>query len=168
MASTAYIYLKGKGKWCQRLFTPDEKFNPPAWKFDFYPDADSYEIIMKLKNPPDGQGLLNKIKKDEDGYYLQVKRPTFINGRKGQIPLIPPVILDADGNPWKGEAIGNGSDLTIKVAKREYLTPIKQKGVAIRLESVRVDNLVPFERDDFPPEMAKSVEGLSEQSKPNW
>lgn len=169
MANTTTIYLKGKGKWCQRLFTPDEKFNPPAWKFDFYPDQDSYAIIMKLKEPTDGsQALMNKIKKDEDGYYVNLKRPTFINSRKGQVMLTPPVIVDADGNPWKGDAIGNGSDLTVKLAKRIYPTPTKQMGVALRIESIRVDNLVPFVKDDFPPEMAKSVEGLAEQAKPNW
>jgi len=171
MAATQQIYLKGKGKWCQRLFIPDEKFDPPAWKFDFYPDTDSYNIIMKLKNPEEAnyQGLLNKIKKDDDGYYLQIKRPVHINGRKGQVKLAPPVILDAEGNPWNGDAIGNGSDLTIKLAKRIYPTPTKKMGIAIRLESVRVDNLVPFEKEqDFPPDMAKSVEGLSDQAKPNW
>lgn len=169
MASTQIIYMKGKGKWCQRLFTPDEKFNPPAWKFDFYPDTDAYAILVDLKSPKDGsQGLLNKIKKDDDGYYLQIKRPTFIDSRKGRIPLGPPVIVGPDGAPWNGDAIGNGSDLTIKLAKRIYPTPTKQMGVALRLESVRVDNLIPFEKEDFPPAMAKSVDGLAEQPKPTW
>jgi hypothetical protein len=162
--------MKGKGKWCQRLFVPDEKFDPPAWKFDFYPDQEGYNILMKLKEPGEGmQGLLNKIKKDEDGYYTQIKRPTYINSRKGRINLAPPIIVDADGNPWDGKPIGNGSDLTVKLDKRIYKVPVGNKmGIAIRLVSVRVDNLVPFEKKDFPDDMAKQVEGIAEQAKPNW
>lgn len=169
MAKSEIIYLVGKGKWCQRLFIPDEKFAPSAWKFDFYPDKDSLDVLMQMKNPGEGyQGLKNHFKKDEDGTYLSIKRNTYIDTKKGRSPLTPPVVLKADGSPWDGSAVGNGSDLTVKIEKRTYQTPDKKMGVAIRLVGVRVDNLVPFEREDFPKDMQEQVDGLPEQPKPLW
>lgn len=169
MAKTEIIYLTGKGKWCQRLFIPDDKFVPPAWKFDFYPDEKSLETVMAMKKPGEGyKPLMNHIKQDEDGKYLAIKRVTYIDTKKGRSPLTPPVVLKADGSPWDGTAIGNGSDLTVKIEKRTYPTPDKKTGIAIRLVGVRVDNLVPFERGDFPADMQEQVDGLPEQPKPLW
>jgi hypothetical protein len=106
------------------------------------------------------EGILNEVKKDEDGYSVMFKRPM----EKWGTQLTPPQMMDKDGNPWKGELIGNGSDITVKVECYQYKKPFnKGKGRAIRLAAVRVDNLIPFERREMTGEQLRQVKGLDEQ-----
>ncbi len=162
----AFYYFKGKCKWAQKLFIPDDMYK--CWSVMLYPDKESYDKIMELKAGKEGiQGLLNVIKKDEEGYNLTFKRPTE-KVMKGKLQsFTPPVIVNAEGQPWdRDKGIGHGSDLTLKVEWYSYKRPTGGHGSAIRLESVRVDSLVPFEKDDFPPQEQKQVGGLLEQPAP--
>ena len=155
MAENERQYWSGKVTWCN----VDRVDNFGRYSLTLYPDTKAYNEIMKLKQ----EGLQNVIKKDDDGYYLNISRPVEMQTRAGKaIPLLPPELLDCDGKtPLKGTAVGKGSEVTIKVEIRRYQTPRKTAGVAVRLESVRVDNLVPVEpKRDFPPALAKQVAGL--------
>lgn len=149
------VYWSGKvGRFCFL----DRLDNFGRWSTTFYPDNKAYNEIMQLKQ----EGLQNHVKKDDDGYYINLSRPTEVGLRNGnRIPMAAPEILDKDGKtPIKGP-LGTGSDVTIKVEVRKYTSPQGRPGVSIRLESVRVDNLVPFEpQRDFPPAQAKLVAGL--------
>jgi hypothetical protein len=153
-------YWSGKVSWCN----VDRLDNFGRYSLTLYPDTKAYNEIMKLKQ----EGLQNVIKKDDDGYYVNLSRPTEIRMKTGKsMPLFPPELLDSDGKtPIKGTAVGKNSDVTVKVEIRRYKTPQQRDGVAVRLESVRVDNLVPFEpKRDFPPAIAKQVAGLDTAPK---
>lgn len=150
-----FQFWSGKADWC----FVDRLDNFGRYSVRLYPDTNAYNEIMKLKQ----EGLQNVIKKDDNGYYLNVSRPPEIKMRNGAtIALSAPELLDADGKtPIRGTMIGNGSDVTIKVEIRRYKTLQKKDALSARMVSVRVDNLVPVEpKRDFPPALAKAVAGL--------
>lgn len=162
-----YIFLSGKAKWCNKLFIADQMYK--CWSLLLYPNEASYSKVLELKKGKDGvQGILNVIKKDEEGYNISLKRPTEKLMRGKMNAFLPPVVLNADNTPFnpQGPAIGNGSDVTCKIEYYVYPRPTGGKGSAIRLESVRIDNLVPFVKDNFNKEEAKQVSGLTDQPPP--
>lgn len=166
MASKS-IYLSGKVKWA-RVHKPDTAFGNTKWSILLYPDTASLDKIRELQ----AQGLKNVLKKDEDGYNMTFSRPTEKTFRGVKTALTPPEILDAS-KPLPGggyaplkEEVGNGSDVTVKLAYYDYPVPASpgKRGVAVRFESLRVDNLIPFQKTaDFPEERRKLVEGLVDQ-----
>lgn len=162
---TEYHFLQGKAKWA-RLHTPDQKY--ACWSLVLYPNSESYAKLLELKTAADGvDGILNVIKKDEDGYYATFKRPLQKIIRGKATAFAPPEILQADGKTPQRDLVGNGSDVTIKLEVYPYPKPTGGKGRATRLMSVRVDNLVPFEgRNDYTEEQHKAVKGLAEQPEP--
>lgn len=156
-----YVYIKGKVSWVKYV-TPDPTYN--KWSITIHPDAESVELIRELQT----QGVKNQWKKDEDGYYIAFSRPADrkINGKV--LGMKPPVVLNAEGVPMDGVAIGNGSDATVKLEIYQHPTPSGGKAKAARWESVRIDNLIPFNKDtDYPdPAMKEQADGLDEQPKP--
>lgn len=160
--ASRFIYLQGKSKW-SKFTTPDTRYGN-AWKTMLYPTPDSLKIIEGLKS----EGLLNKVSMDEDGKYIQLKRPTSITVNGKIQGLQPPEVLEADGKtPLRNALVGNGSDLTCKMVVYNYHkagdAPGTKKGLAMRLESVRVDHLVPFEMQrDFDQGQQDMARGLSE------
>lgn len=139
--------------------TPD-KFGRYGCKF--HPNTSAYTEIMKLKQ----EGIMNVVKKDDDGYYINISRPSQMVSKSGRVVALAAVELyDADGKtPYHGE-IGNGSDATLKVEVRRYKNPMGREGVAIRLVSIRLDNVIPITADDFPPARKKIQEGLDTAPK---
>lgn len=169
MAKTQHVYLKGKCKWA-RLVQPDIKYN--VWSLVLYPDSESYSKLMELRERHgDTDGILNVIKKDDEGYNITLKRPvekTYSGQRRG---LNPPEVVEADGTtPCRNaSAIGNGSDVTCKLEYYTYKKPVGGRGSAIRLASVRVDNLVPYNADeDRTEDQKKLVAGMSSQPAPSF
>lgn len=155
------VYLTGKGKWV-RPNAPDPWGN---WKMDLYLDQASYEKVLALKTTENGVGgIKNEIKKDEDGYYVTLRRPTQ-KVYKGKVQgFAPPEVLDKELKPLRDINIGNGSDVTAKVVVYEHATPGGSKARAMRWESLRVDNLIPFDgKKDFQEDQQKQVEGLADQ-----
>lgn len=57
-------------------------------------------------------------------------------------------IVDANGEPWDGRLIGNGSIVDVKFVVKDYGVG-KKKGVYIR--ALRVLELVPYVSQDFAP-----------------
>jgi hypothetical protein len=156
-----YIYLTGKAKWV-KVITPN-KYD--KWSMDLYPTPPSYDKIVELKS----KGLKNHLRKDDDGYYMTFTRPTSKIIRGKLQGFQPPIVLDKNGLPIGKPSIGNGSDVTIKAELYEYKIPLSknEKGIACRLESIRVDNLVPFEtKRDFDEDQKSQISGLSEQPEP--
>lgn len=157
---TKEVFLKGKIKWANSLFVPDTMYEP-KWQAKLYPDEDSVDIIRELQS----LGLMNKIAKDDDGWYTSVSRPTQKMFKGVLKPLTPPVIEDNEGNPITSNIIGNGSDVICKMEVYKY----KAQGgnrwkVAYRLASVRVVNLIKFERDnDFSDSQKRQSDGITEQ-----
>lgn len=165
---TKYYYFSGKAKFGPRLTKPDLEYG--CWSTVLYLDDKSLAQFRQLKETTDGvEGIQNELKQDEDGWYVNFRRPMEKNFQGKTQALTPPVVLDANNMPWQESAlIGAGSDLTIKVSWYSFNKPFKKgvKGSAIRLESARVDNLVPYEmKKDFTDQEHKQVQGLPEQPK---
>lgn len=161
MAKT-YEYLSGKLKWANKLIQPDLAYK--KWSVVLYPDQASYNKIMLLKEPP---AILNEIKKDEEGYYITLSRPTSRTYQGVERAFVPPLVTNADGTACT-VPIGNGSDGTCKIEVYNYKQKVTGKlGRAIRLEAVRVDNLIPYTPNkDRTPEQQKLAQGLDEQPAP--
>lgn len=152
------IYFTGKAKWA-RLITADSEYQ--KWSMDLYFTPQSLDDFKALK-------LKTHLKKDDDGYYARLSRPTQKMMRNVMTAFSPPKVFDKDGKPLEGVMIGNGSDVTVKCELYKYTAPgSKEKQNAIRLESVRVDNLVPYEpKKDFDKVTAAAAEGLTDQPAP--
>jgi hypothetical protein len=174
-----YFYFKGKGKWIR----PDRPDQYGKWKHMMYPDAESLELFRELQLTKDNvQGIKNVLKKDDDGYNFSISRDQqkTIQGRV--VGFAPPEIYDGskkleDGSyqPLRDVNIGNGSDIVSKVEYYTYNIPgpsgDKRKGSAIRWESSRVDNLVPFQgRTEFTEGEAKMAKGMDtvEPTQEGW
>lgn len=163
MAKKDYFYFKGKCFPYGKLNYPDLEFTPQNWNTGkFYLDTESYNLFMKLKEPTElSEGLQNNVNKDEDGYYVYLRRRT----QKPWGAQPPPEIIDPAGQPLRNVIIGNGSDITCKVERYHYKAKFgKRSGYAIDLVSVRVDNLVPFDKDNFSDAEKKQVEGFENVS----
>src|SRR5882672_1845302 len=157
---TEYVYLSGKCKWCKT--TAPNQFGD--WKTDLYPDDKSLTKIMELK----ARGLKNTLKKDEDGPFIAFKRPMTKMMKGRAVNFTNPVVLNKDGVPIN-EAIGNGSEVTLKLLIYPFMSPGGAKGIGARWESVRVDNLVPWELKDFAePAEREAIFGLKEAPKGDY
>ncbi len=136
------INLSGKAKFI-RLVQPD-KYG--KWSLLLYLDKPSLNTWAELKEG----GILNTLKMDQDGQYVRLARPLSKEFRGVKTQMTPPIVIDKDGNSWpQGIAIGNGSDVT---AHLSFYTYTKQstyggsgQGAAIRLEGIKVNNLVPYQ-----------------------
>ena len=148
------VYLQGKCKWA-RLQSPDQWGN---WKINLYPTKESMAIFKELN-------VKNHVKRDDDGDFIALKRPTqkMIKGKV--MGYSPPTVVDKDGNPTD-VGIGNGSDVTVKCDYYSYKSPQGDPGNAIRLTGIRIDSLVPYNpSNDYPEELKKAVGTLNEQPK---
>lgn len=157
-----YVYFKGKGSWFQHLFQIDSEYEP-QWNVTLHFTPESLDAFRALK-------LKTHLKKNDDGYYAKLSRKVRKVTRAGkEIIWEAPKVFDKDGLPLTKETrIGNGSDITVKCEHYQYTPPgAKAKENAIRLESVRVDNLIPYEPNkDYTKEESKAAEGLTSQPAP--
>ena len=128
--STKYIYLRGPVKWAQ-VRKPDEKYQ--NYKVNVYLDEASKKVFNEA-------GLRLEAKQDEDGTYWTFRRPVEKLIKGEVVKFGPPKLLNADNTDFPDDAlIGNGSDITVKIAVYDSI-----KGKAHRLETVRVESLVEF------------------------
>lgn len=114
------------------------------WSLDLYPDSSSLEKLRELQ----AEGVKNVIKKDDEGYHVQISRPPTVEFQKGVVQSVtPPKIRDKDKQPLPERIrIGNGSDGIVAVEVYSYKLPNTEKRAkAMRLYGIQVDNLVPFE-----------------------
>jgi hypothetical protein len=155
MASTM-LYVQGKGSWIKAI-QPNQW---DKWSMTLHPTQESLEKLRELQ----GKGMKNTIKKDDDGWFINFSRPVS-RIIKGKIQtMAPPVVMDKDNKPLEGTKIGNGSDVTVKLEVYEHSTPGGGKAIAARWESVRIDNLIPFNPDtDYPDDMKEQASGLKDQ-----
>lgn len=163
--ATKFLAFQGKCKWAC-LDHPDTKFSIEGkWSIRLYPTQESYDAILELKK----EGIRNVLKKDEDGYYTTFSRPCQ-KMFKGRLKAFePPVIEDKDGSPLpRSTRIGNGSDVTITIEVYYFTTPQKTEGAAARLASVRIDNLVPYTREDYNPKEQRAAKAVDKLPVQTW
>lgn len=170
-AKVDFIYLRGKVKYF-RYNKPDTKYDPPRWQHVMYLDAPSLEQVRELQ----GQGVKNVLKKDDDGYFVTLSRHVYrdyrdrITGGIKRINFDPPEIRDSEMKPLN-VLVGDGSDVTTKMEVYEHRTPGGGTAKAMRWNSSRIDNLIPYEdkRDQLPQE-EQMTRGLAEQppQTPDW
>jgi len=138
MASNEMVDIHGKIKFIHAVaFNKYEK-----WSVTITPDQKSFDIVRDLQS----QGIKNVIKKDEETneYYVSFSRePTkLIRGKV--IAFTAPKVIDKDGQPFDGTKIGRDSDATVRLEVYQHGTPSGGKAKAARWDSVRIDNLVPY------------------------
>jgi len=132
--ATQTFYFKGKCNWA-KLFKPDQKYD--YFGMDFYPDD-----VEAFK----ATGTQLRPNKNEDGEtFFKVKRHPSAMIKGELVNFGGPVVLDAKNNDMT-DAVGNGSTVTLKLSIYD-----SQVGKGTRLESVRVEELVPYEGKDGPP-----------------
>ncbi len=146
--------LKGKLMWV-RCVEPN-KYG--KWSLELYPDTDSLEKLRELQ----ADGIKNVIKKDDDGYHVQISRPLTIEFQKGVVQSVtPPKIRDKEKLPLpENIRIGNGTDGVVAVEIYKYKLPNSEKRTsAMRLYGIQVDNLVPFELNQDEAQSENATEG---------
>lgn len=140
------VVLRGEAMYAKVLGDPILNFNKDGkeWKLDFkLADKNSVKELKEL-------GIEDRVKTKEnylDGEpYLTFKQAEF--RKDGVTPNYPIKVVDIKGNSWDQEKlIGNGSKVDVKFVIMDF-GPGKKKGVYIR--SIRVLDLVPYEKNDFP------------------
>ena len=156
-----YEYISGKASWCKTK-SPETFGNDSFWSATIHPDAKGLEFARELAS----KGMKNHIKKDDDGWFIKFKRPTYRKLRSGiKAAMIAPEVIDADNKPFDG-LIGNGSDCTFKLEVYDHNTPTGGKAKAARLASIKVHNLVPYDVPSTDEKQKRLVEGLPEQPAP--
>lgn len=155
-SKTEYVYIQGKVSW----FRPKVPNKWNKWSVQIHPDAKGLELIRDLQ----AQGIKNQLKKDDDGYYSTFSRPVTKETAGGRILSFTPVeVFDKDGNPFDGN-VGNGSDVTLKLEVYNHNVPGGGTAKAIRWQSARIDNLIPFNPESDLNSFEKEAgEGLKEQ-----
>lgn len=139
--ATEFIKLKGKASWAKTK-QPNQW---DKWVVTLHPLTPDLELIRDMQ----AKGLKNVIKKDEDGYFTSFNRPTKRVRGNTTVTMDPPTVLNSDGSVFDG-MIGNGSDVTITLEVYEHRTPAGGKAIAARLDTIQVDNLVPFTKEPEP------------------
>lgn len=156
------VYLSGKGRWV-RMNTID-KYG--KWSLILYLDQVSISEFNKMKEE---NGILNKLGTDDNGDFVRLSRPQKKIFRGVETIMQPPEVVDIKGEPMSKDIwIGNDSDITAKLTLYSFNKQFGQgTGHAIRLEGIKVTNLVPYASlADRTPDERKQVEGLEKQPVP--
>lgn len=159
------ITFQGKSKW-SHLDRPDTKFSVEGkWTQQIYLNDESKTKFLELKK----EGLRNTLRQDDEGYSVVWSRPSQKMMKGRLLAFTPPKIEDKDGNTLpQSTRIGHGSDITVTVEVYYFTTPQKTEGCAARLAAVRIDNLVPFSRDDYDPKELRASKALDKTAPETW
>jgi hypothetical protein len=158
--ASEFIDVQGKVSWLHAVgFNRFDK-----WSVTLHPDTRSLEVIRDLQ----AQGIKNQMKKDDDGYYIQFSREPSKLMRGKVVAFAAPKVVDKDGVPIDGSRVGNGSDVTVRLEVYQHGTPNGGKAKAARFDSIRIDNLVPYQpdRDLGSQDEKDAVKSLTEAPEP--
>lgn len=151
------VVFQGKAHW-NSLIHPD-KYG--KWSVKLYLDNASKDKLTELQ----AEGVLTRLSKDDDGYYANFNRhQKKIYGATERI-FDPPIVLERDDKTPFRDNVGHGSDLTVTCEVYPYTIPASngRKGKALRMQTVRVDNLVPYDKKEMATDAeVKQMRGLSE------
>lgn len=162
------VFIDGIFSWA-RVVQAEEFTDPETgkvdrfWSITIHPTNESLEIIRDLQ----ARGIMNKMKKNDDGYYIKFKRPTEKKRKGGgKILLEAPLCLNSEKQPIDGMTIGNGSSGRIKLEVYGATTP--RRYLAARLDSVMVKDLKEYEPTrDLNSEDRNRTEGFDDRPQPD-
>lgn len=160
--ATEVLDVQGKVKYIHAVtFNKYDK-----WAVVIEPTLPSLEKIRDLQ----AQGLKNVMKKDENNvYYIQFSREPTKLMRGKVVAFAAPTVLDSSGEIMDGSKVGRGSDVTVRLEVYQHGTPNGGKSKAARWDSLRVDNLIPWEIDkDMGPTEAAAAKDLLNSPQPVW
>lgn len=133
-----HMLIRGKAKWAKVIGDPvwgyENTFK--EWTTDVEIDEDTVERLKK-------EGLGDRIKDKGDGPFVRFSRKEL---KADGSPNKPIRIVDAKGNPWNGEKIGNGSVVNVNFAINEY----KKGKFSMNILALQVWDHVPYNGGDFP------------------
>lgn len=136
--------ITGKVYWAKIIGQPVQAYNEneKEWTIDVALDDNALDTIKSL-----GLGWKVKNKGDERGdYYIFQRRELK---KKDNTPNQPISVVDAQGKPWDGGLIGNGS--LVQVEFNTFLVPAYKKLAAHQKDailSVTVLEHVPYVKPD--------------------
>jgi hypothetical protein len=161
MAKSEYVYWQGKGKYIR----PWVSNQWGDYSMVLYPTEESLTDIRRLVDGTDGKPKIKTaLQKDDDGFYLRLKRPMSKTYGNKVIGFEPPLVVDNRDIPFRDSNIGDGSDVTCKVMVYNYGGKGSiQAGRAIRWEAMKVENLIPYSKGDFTDREKYMARGLDEQ-----
>jgi len=129
--ATNYHKIKGKLKWCQNLFEPDDFRGSRNYKVNMY-DID--EKVWK------NSGVQTRPREDKEGDVMYtLKRPTRKMIKEDLIEFDPPEVVMENGESLEGKIIGNGSEAIV-----EFITYDTSMGMGHRFNKVIITNLVEY------------------------
>lgn len=152
MDKSVILTLRGKLYWPKIVGEPHPhtglpKYDKgPKWSTDFTPDAASRAKLIAA-------GCEEKLREPNRKNEKETRTESFLslnileNGKDGKKNK-PPVIKNANDQPWNGAKIGNETIADIKVKVVDY-GRASEKGVY--LQAVRILKHVPFEETGFEP-----------------
>jgi hypothetical protein len=144
------VFLKGIIKWCKHI-KPDMTFPPGKWSVQMYIEGLELEKVRMWQ----AEGIKNSVKHDNDGWYITLSRKCSLTTRDGKVRgLEPPFVFTMEGENKipVTTLVGNGSTGVAKCHLWRFNPEPHIKGTAVRWESLRVDNLIPYDPDkDMPP-----------------
>lgn len=151
--ATKFHYWSGTCKYAM-LKSPDTKFDPDgAYKIKLYPTDESWKDIVD-------SGIQTRKSHDEDGDFITIQRRVRQTIQNKSTIFGPPQVLDTNGKSVE-EYVGNGSTVTCKVAVYDT-----RMGKGHRLEAVRVDHLIPYQKNAMPPADSPSAPSPAKAAAP--
>lgn len=141
-----FIKLEGALSWVK---TDQDNPEPPfgdekagKWSVNIHPNAEGLELVRELQ----AQGIKNKVKKDDDGWYTKFSRPCEI-WKEDKLTKEKKLVKKLEAPKLTGATsareIGNGSLGTLTLDIYEHGTPGGGKAKAARLYAVDITRLTP-------------------------
>lgn len=146
MSITTHV-IRGTAHWAKVLGPPrdNEYTGEREWSIDLTPDEDGRKLLKEL-------GLSDRLREPKG---KDTREQSFLSFRhreyKADGEKADPIrVVNASAEPWTKEMglIGNGSDVNIKFAKKDYG---KGKKAGMYIRAIQVINLVPYVTQDFAP-----------------
>lgn len=138
--STEDLFMRGKFKYMKHI-RPDPMY-PDKWATLFYPSQDDLPKLRELKK----SGIMNHMKMDDDGEYMNFSRPLEKNWKGKKEALTPPRVVDKENIPIM-VPVGNGSDGVIHLEVYQFQDKQRpgQFKKAARWVGARIDNHVKYD-----------------------
>lgn len=134
-------YFKGTCNWAKvRYEDRDTKFNPDGtYTLDLYLSNEDFDRMFNEV------GLQLKLREDQEGNkFVRLNRNHMVEIKGEEKVFGPPKIVDKDNKPLPLDVyIGNGSEVICKLEVYD-----SKKGIAHRLDTVKVVDLVPYEKPE--------------------